>query len=97
MSAEDAWRNWERLLEPREEADRLEGPGQELDLDDTIAYGHDSDDDDDNGMAAADIAALLGQLTQANLDQAQREVDRDAQAVAAAAARVTRYALRWGA
>ena len=111
MSAEDAWGNWERLLEPREEADRLEGPGQELDLDDTIAYGHgDSDDELDETLefedqididvmaqaqpGAVDIAALLAQLTQANINRDARDVAADGRAAAAALGRAQEDLIR---
>ena len=113
MSAEEIWSQWQEFLgkdassgdeadvnetiayggEEQDQTDSDEDP----DLDDTVAYGHgDSDDetDSDEEMAAADVAALLGQLTQANLDQAQREIDRDARAVAAAAARVQEDIIR---
>ena len=93
MSAEDAWNAWERLLEPRDDDSEAEGleielrrAEAELDLDETVAY--ENEDNEDN-MAAAqvDIAALLAQLTQANIDQTQRNIDIDARAVNAAQAR----------
>ena len=97
MSAEDAWRRWEEfLLESPDNSSDEEVQGEPLrqaDLDETIAYGEAEILDEaiaDDNMAqagAADIAALLAQLTQSNIDQAQREIDRDARLVNAAQAR----------
>ena len=94
MSAEDAWNAWERLLEPRDDDDseaegleiELRRAEADLELDETVTY--ENEDNEDN-MAAAqvDIAALLAQLTQSNIDEAQREIDRDARLVNAAQAR----------
>ena len=98
MSAEDVWRNWEQLLEPREVDDSdSDHEGNEHnahpDLDDTVAYGEDIDENIEENIDAimaqggVDIAALLQQLTQANIDLQQRNVAIDQRAVDAAADR----------
>ena len=98
MSDEERrWNRWEQVLGPREQADRLERPDQELDLDDeldeTVAYGNLDNNDpqvDVDAMAqagAADVAALLAQLTQANLERNVREIAADGRVAAAAIAR----------
>ena len=98
MSDEERrWNRWEQVLGPREQADRLERPDQELDLDDeleeTVAYGDLDNNDpqvDVDAMAqagAADIAALLAQLTQANIARDARDIAADGRAAAAAIGR----------
>ena len=59
----------------------VEADSEDGDLDETRDYGNDPQVDE---MAAADIAALLQQLTQANIDRNARDVAADGRAAAAA-------------
>ena len=91
MSADDIWNDWQAFLEPQDENSDEEGLEYELrraelqigDLNETQEYGNDPQVDVDE-MAQADIAALLQQLTQANLERNVREVAADGRAAAAA-------------
>ena len=94
MSADDIWNDWQAFLEPRDENSDEEGLEYELrraelqigDLNETQEYGNDPQVDVDE-MAQADIAALLQQLTQANLDRNARDIAADGRVAAAAIAR----------
>ena len=105
--AEEQWRNWQQALGPREEADRLQGPDDTIGYgsDDSQEGEVDGDQDDleeeniDNNdemaqAAAADIAALLAQLTQANIDRNARDVAADGRAAAAALNRAAEDVIR---
>ena len=96
MSAEDIWNEWQDYLE-QDRADSDEEQRElgeyEPELDETLAYEENELDEtlayeeNNDGMAQAaqvDIAALLAQLTQANIDRNVRDVAADGRAAAAA-------------
>ena len=98
MSAEDIWRQWQEHIgedENVEETDSdSEGGFDEHDpeLVGLFAYHENPEENIDNAMAQVqavpvDVAALLAQLTQANIDLQQQNVVMDQRAVDAAAAR----------
>ena len=94
LDEERRWNRWEQVLGPgaRDEADRLERPDQELDsdneLNETVAFENDLQEDEIMAQAgAADIAALLAQLTQANIARDARDIAADGRAAAAAIGR----------
>ena len=101
MSEEDAWYNWGQLIGrgehyegvPLEWEDDIDILGQERrepdqdGLNETLAYEEVIDDGVIMAQGGVDIAALLQQLTQANIDRNARDVAADQRAAAAAIGR----------
>ena len=97
MSVEDIWSTWQAFLE----RDAHSSDEELADSDETIAYGEEEQNNREQDLAAelemaqaADMAALLSALTQANLDLQQRNVDLDGRAVVAAQARAREDTIR---